>query len=103
MRKISPIARQAVEHIDRYLAGTESAADLGAWALAQPLFANPKALDNREDWILGNALALMAAVTEDPTKKSRLEQELHEAREFLTGERSFPEESWPTGLVGRKV
>ena len=103
MRKISLLKRQAMERIDRYFAGTESAADLRAWALAQPLFANPKELDNSEDWILGNALALMIALAEDSADESRLEQGLREARRFLTGEEPFPEESWPAGLVGRKL
>lgn len=102
MRQISLIKRQAIEHIDRYLAGAESTDDLRAWALTQPLFANPKALDNSDDWILGNAFALMSALIEDCADKSRLEEELREARRFLTGEQPFPEESWPAGLVGRK-
>jgi len=102
MKQIFLIKRQAIERIDRYFVGAESAADLRAWALAQPLFANPKELDNNEDWILGNALALMRVLIEDCADKSRLEQELREARRFLTGEQPFPEESWPAGLVGRK-
>lgn len=103
MRKISLVKRQAMERIDRYFAGTESAADLRAWALAQPLFANPKELDNSEDWILGNALALMIALAEDSADRRGLEQGLREARRFLMGEEPFPEESWPAGLVGRKL
>lgn len=102
MKQISLIKRQAIERIDRYFVGAESAAELRAWALAQPLFANPKELDNSDDWIVGNALALMNALTEDSANKSKLEQELREARRFLTGEQPFPAESWPAGLVGRK-
>jgi hypothetical protein len=100
MKQISLIKRQAIEHIDRYFVGAESAADLRAWALPQPLFTNPKALDNNDDWVVGNALALMSALAKDCADKSRLEQELREARRFLTGEQPFPAESWPLGLVG---
>ena len=99
MRKISLLKRQAMERIDRYFAGTESAADLRAWALAQPLFANPKELDNSEDWMVSNALALMKALTDEEADRSETEKGLHEARQFLTGGKPFPDDRWPAGLL----
>jgi len=99
MRKISLLKRQAMERIDRYFAGTESAADLRAWALAQPLFANPKELDNSEDWMVSNALALMKALTDEEADRSETEKRLHEARQFLTGGKPFPDDRWPAGLL----
>jgi len=102
VRKIARLKRQAVAHIDRYFSGAESAADLRVWALAQPLFANPKELDNSEDWLVSNALALMAALGEEVQDRTLKEEALREARQFLTGEKPFPEEYWPVGLGGRK-
>jgi len=102
VQKIAQLKRQAVEHLDRYFSGTESAADLHAWALAQSLFANPKELDNSEDWLVSNALALMIALGEKTQDRTTGEEALREAQQFLTGEKPFPEESWPIGLGGRK-
>lgn len=102
MKKIAQLKRQALEHLDRYFSGSESVADLCAWALEQPIFANPKELDNREDWLVSNALALMVALSEEAQERTMGEEALREAREFLTGEKPFPEEYWPVGLGGRK-
>lgn len=99
MERIVHITRQVIEHIDRYFAGAESAANIRAWALAQPIFANPKELDNSEDWMISNALALMVALADAATDQSAIEQGLREARRFLTGEEPFPEDRWPVGLV----
>ena len=99
MEKIAQIKRQAVEHLDRYFAGAASPADLCAWALAHPTFANPKELDNSEDWMVSNALALMVAVAEADVDRSEVEKGLQEARRFLTGEAPFPEDRWSTGLL----
>lgn len=99
MEKIAQIKRQAVEHLDRYFAGAASPADLRAWALAHPTFANPKELDNSEDWMMSNALALMTALGDADTDQSRIENGLREARRFLTGEEPFPEDRWSTGLL----
>ena len=103
MERIAHITRQVIEHIYRYFAGAESAANLRAWALAHPIFANPKALDNREDWMVSNALALMVALADAAADQSALEQGLREARRFLTGDEPFPEDRWPAGLVGQKL
>ncbi|MBI3301317.1 MAG: hypothetical protein HYZ72_04470 [Deltaproteobacteria bacterium] len=102
MKKLAQIKRQAVEHIDRYFSGAESPADLRAWALAHPTFANPKELDNSEDWVVSNALALMIALADTAADRSAAEQGLHEARGFLTGEAPFPEDRWPAGLLFRQ-
>jgi hypothetical protein len=51
VKNITLLKRQAVEQIDRYFSRALSAEDLRAWALAHPTFANPKELDNSEDWI----------------------------------------------------
>lgn len=99
MEKITQIKRQAVKHLDRYFTGTESATDLRAWALAHPIFANPKELDNSEDWMVSNALALMVAVAEADVDRSEVEKRLQEARRFLTGEAPFPDDRWPAGLL----
>ena len=102
MAKVAQTKRQAVEHIDRYFSGAVSAADLRAWALAHSIFANPKELDNSEDWMVSNALALMIALTDAAADRSEVEKELHEARQFLTGEAPFPEDRWPPGLGSQK-
>lgn len=99
MEKIAQIKRQAVEHLDRYFAGAASPADLRAWALAHPTFANPKELDNSEDWMVSNALALMIVLADLTVDRSEVEKRLQEARRFLTGEASFPEDRWPAGLL----
>ena len=103
MARIAHITRQVIEHLDRYFAGAESAANLRAWALAQPIFANPKELDNSEDWMISNALALMGALADAAADHSAIEQGLREARRFLTGEEPFPEDRWPAGLVSQKL
>ena len=103
MERISAITQQVIEHLDRYFAGAEAAAHLHAWALAHPIFANPKALDNREDWMISNALALMVALADAAADQSALEHGLREARRFLTGDEPFPEDRWPAGLVGQKL
>ncbi len=103
MERIAYITRQVIEHIDHYFAGVESAANLHAWALAHPIFANPKELDNREDWMISNALALMVALVDAAADQSAIEQGLREARRFLSGEEPFPEDRWPAGLVGQKL
>lgn len=100
VQKLAQLKRQALEHIDRYFSGSESAADLRAWALVQSIFANPKALDNSEDWLMSNALALMVALGEEAQDRTMGEEALREARQFLTGEKPFPEEYWPVGLGG---
>jgi len=99
MKQIAQSKRQAIELIDRYFAGAESPTDLCAWALAHPLFANPKALDNTDDWIVSNALALMTALADTSIERSVVEERLHEARRFLSGETPFPEDRWPAGLL----
>ncbi len=99
MARIADIKQQVIERIDRYFAGAESAANIRAWAIAHPIFANPKELDNSEDWMISNALALMAALADAATDQSAIEQGLREARRFLTGEEPFPEDRWPVGLV----
>jgi hypothetical protein len=99
MAKITLVKRQAVEQIDRYFSGTLSAQDLHAWALAQPTFANPKELDNNEDWIVSNALALMIALADTAADRSEIARGLQEARQLLTGEAPFPEDRWPQGLL----
>jgi hypothetical protein len=93
------LKRQAVEHIDRYFSGVTSAEELCAWALAHPVFANPKALDNNEDWMISNALALMVALADAATDQSVIEQGLREAWQFLTGGKPFPDDRWPAGLL----
>jgi len=100
--KVAQIKRQAVEHIDRYFSGAVSAADLRAWALAHPIFANPKELDNSEDWMVSNALALMIALVEAAADRSAIEKRLQEAKRFLTREAPFPEDRWPAGLLQQK-
>jgi hypothetical protein len=102
VKKIALLRRQAVELIDRYFSGAESAADLRAWALAHPLFASPKELDNNDDWIVSNALALMIALANADADRPAIEQGLRQARQFLTGEEAFPEDRWPAGLAGQK-
>jgi hypothetical protein len=99
--KIAELKRQTVEHLDRYFSGVVSAADLRAWALTQPLFANPKELDNSEDWLVSNALALMIALGDEAQERATVEKALYEAREFLTRAKPFPEDCWPVGLGGR--
>src|SRR5262249_58683564 len=81
---------QAVEYIDRYISGGASAEELCAWALAHPVFANPKALDNDDDWIVNNALALMQALAEEKADRSAIGKGLREARQFLTGGKPLP-------------
>ena len=103
MARVAYLKRQAIEHIDRYFSGTESARDLRAWALAQTIFANPKELDNSEDWMTSNVLALMRAVAGHATDRLAVEEGLREARRFLAGEEPFPEDYWPAGLMGRKL
>jgi hypothetical protein len=98
VKKIAQLKRQAVAYIDRYFAGTVSPGELSVWASAQPVFANPKELDNNEDWMVSNALALMVALAEDTLDRSAVEKGLEEARQFLRGEKPFPEDHWPTGL-----
>jgi hypothetical protein len=99
--KRAQLMRQAIEYVDRYFSGTMSAAELRTWALAHPVFANPKELDNSEDWIVSNALALMIAVGGETADRLIVEKELQEARRLLSGEASFPEDRWPVGLGGR--
>jgi len=99
VQKIVQLKRQAVEHIDRYFSGVASAEELCAWALTHPVFANPKALDNNDDWIVNNALALMRALADERTNRSETEKGLHEARQFLTGGKPFPDDRWPAGLL----
>jgi len=103
MERIADIKQQVIEHIDHYFAGTESAANLYAWALTPPIFANPKELDNSEDWMSSNALALMVALADAAADHSAIEHGLREARRFLSGEEPFPEDRWPAGLVGQKL
>ena len=95
MAKITLVRREAVEQIDRYFSGALSAEDLRTWALAHPTFANPKGLDNNEDWMVSNALALMIALADAVGNRPEAEQGLQEARRFLTGEVPFPEDRWP--------
>jgi hypothetical protein len=102
MKTTAQLKRQAIEYIDQYFTGALSAGDLRAWALMHPLFANPKALDNSEDWIVSNALALMIALADEKAHRSEIEKRLHEAKRFLTGEEPFPEDRWPVGLGGQK-
>jgi len=97
--KVTLLKRQAVKQIDRYFSGALSARDLRLWAFAHPTFANPKELDNHEDWIVSNALALMIALADTAANRSEIERGLQEARQFLTGEASFPEDRWPQGLL----
>jgi hypothetical protein len=99
MARVAHIKRHAIERIDRYFSDDESAADLRAWAVAHPVFANPKELDNSEDWMVSNALALMAALMDTAADRAAIEQGLREARRFLSGEEPFPEDRWPVGLV----
>ena len=99
MEQIAQLKRQTVEYIDRYFSGVTSAEELRAWALAHPVFANPKALDNDDDWIMNNALALMKALTDAKADRAETEKGLHEARQFLTGGKSFPDDRWPAGLL----
>ena len=99
VKKIAQLKRQAVAYIDRYFAGTVSPGELSVWASAQPVFANPKALDNNEDWMVSNALALMVALAEDALDRSAVEKGLEEARQFLLGEKPFPDTQWPSGLL----
>jgi hypothetical protein len=99
--KRAQLMRQAIEYVDRYFSGTMSAAELRTWALAHSVFANPKELDNSEDWIVSNALALMIAVGGETADRLIVEKELQEARRLLSGEASFPEDRWPVGLGGR--
>jgi hypothetical protein len=102
VEKITQLKRQAVELIDRYFSGTASAEDLHTWALTRSIFANPKELDNSEDWAISNALSLMTALTDGTRSKEDVEKGLREAQRFLTGEESFPEDRWPVGLGGQK-
>ncbi len=99
MGRVTHLNRQLVERIDHYFAGAESPAELHAWVLAHPLFANPKALDNSHDWAVSNALALLVRLADETVDRSAVERGLREARRFLTGETPFPEDSWPVGLV----
>src|SRR5262245_3159291 len=103
VNKLAQIKCQAVAHIDRYFSGVESAGELRTWALAQSIFANPKGLDNDEDWAVSNALALMVWLTDDALDRSLVEKGLHEARQFLVGDNLFPEGHWPMGLASRKL
>ena len=100
--KLAQLMRQAIEYVDRYFSGTASAAELRAWALTHPVFANPKELDNREDWIVSNALALMIAVGDETAERLVVEKGLQEARRLLSGEEPFPEDRWPAGLGGQR-
>jgi hypothetical protein len=98
--KITQLKREAVELIDRYFSGTVSTEDLHTWASTRALFANPKELDNADDWMVSNALALMSVLA-DATDRSAVETGLREAQRFLTGEEPFPEDRWPVGLGGQ--
>jgi hypothetical protein len=102
MQNVAQLKRQIIEKIDRYFAGAETATALHAWTLSQPLFANPKELDNNEDWVISNAFALIRTLTEALVDRSTVENELRRARRFLAGEEQFPEDRWPTGLVSRR-
>jgi hypothetical protein len=100
--KLAQLTHQAIEYLDRYFSGTISAAELRAWALTHPVFANPKELDNSEDWIVSNALALMIAVGDETADRLTVEKGLQEARRLLSGEESLPEDRWPAGLGGQR-
>ena len=102
MEQVAQLKRQAVEYIDRYFSGMISAEELHAWALAHPVFANPKALDNADDWMVNNALALMKALADAGVDRTETEKGLHEARQFLTGGKPFPDDRWPAGLFTEK-
>jgi hypothetical protein len=102
MAKTAQLKRQSIEKIDRYFTGAETTADLHAWTLTQSLFASPKELDNSEDWIIANALALMRALADTTEDRSTVENELRRARRFLSGEEPFPEDYWPIGLIGQR-
>jgi hypothetical protein len=102
-QKLAQLTRQAIEYIDHYFSRTVSAAELRTWALAHPVFANPKELDNSEDWIVSNALALMIAVGDETADRLAVEKGLQEARRLLSGEASFPEDHWPIGLGGQRL
>jgi len=102
VQRLAQLKRQAVEYIDRYFSGVASAEELCAWALAHPVFANPKALDDNDDWIVNNALALMKALADEKADRSEIEKGLHEARQFLTGGKPFPDDRWPAGLLTEK-
>jgi hypothetical protein len=99
MARIAQLKRQAVAYIDRYFSGVASAEELRAWACAHPVFANPKALDNHDDWIVSSALALMKLLADEKANRAGTEKGLHEARQFLTGEKLFPDDRWPTSLL----
>ncbi|MBI3799098.1 MAG: hypothetical protein HY268_19300 [Deltaproteobacteria bacterium] len=99
MEQIAQLKRQAVEYIDRYFSGVASAEELRAWALAHPVFTNPKALDNTDDWVVNNALALMKALADEKADQAATEKRLHEARQFLTAGKPFPDDHWPAGLL----
>ena len=99
MEQVAQLKRRAVEYIDRYFSGITSAEELQAWALAHPVFANPKALDNTDDWMVNNALALMKALAEPQADRAETEKGLREARQFLTGGKPFPDDRWPAGLL----
>jgi len=102
VQRLAQLKRQAVEYIDRYFSGVASAEELCAWALTHPVFANPKALDNDDDWIVNNALALMQALAEEKADRSAIGKGLREARQFLTGGKPFPDDRWPAGLLKEK-
>jgi hypothetical protein len=102
MEKISQIKCQAIEYIDQYFAGLMSAHDLRTWAMVHPVFANPKELDNSDDWIMSNALALMCVLADKTAERPTVEKGLREARQFLTGEVPFPDDHWPAGLLQQK-
>ena len=95
-------AQHAIERIDQYFVGILSEADLHNWALAHPTFTNPKALDNDEDWVLNNALALMIALTDTAKDRTEVEEQLRQARRFLAGKQRFPTTHWPVGLLSTK-
>ncbi len=102
MTSFATIKRYVIEYIDRYFAAALSATDLHNWALAHPTFTNPKALDNDEDWVLNNALALMIALTDTAKDRTEVEEQLRQARRFLAGNQRFPTTHWPVGLLSTK-
>ena len=91
--------QQLIARVDQYFAHTLSVEDLLAWARTQSLFADPKALDNQMDWLVGSALALITALADSRYDRPTIEKQLVEARRLLAGEAPFPDDCWPAGLV----
>ena len=84
--------KQVVDQIDQYLSGETSARDVAAWATLK-MGKEPYHTERQqtEDYIIANALgALMMLSESEPEEFRSTQEDLLEARRYLTGEEPFP-------------